>query len=158
MSTNRLSAPRFWSWSLLALTAAAGLLPDTASATSLIAFGKAQARSGARFQLDGLSGKPWSEVFEWLSDQTELPVITVFKPVGTFTYRGPKGMKYALPEVVAVLNEVLIPQAPQGYKLIRRETSFTLIPIDEDRDFARGSGQQDMAVASAASGSASMYS
>ena len=112
----------------------------------------------ARFQVDGLSGKPRREVFEWLSEQTEMPVITSFKPVGTFTYHGPKGMKYTLPEVVAVLNEMLIPQRPQGYELIRREKSFVLVPVEDDREMARGSRQQGAATASAASGSASMYS
>jgi hypothetical protein len=160
VSANRLSTPRFWAWVVLfTLAAAGGLLPGPALATSLVAFGRRGPAPSpqARFQVDGLSGKPWREVFEWLSEQTELPVITSFKPVGTFTYIGPKGMKYTLPEVVAVLNEVLIPQKPQGYKLVRREKCFVLIPVEDDEEIACGSRQQGTA-ASAAPGSASMDS
>jgi hypothetical protein len=130
------------------------LLPNTAAATSIIAFVKAQARSGARFQLDGLNGKPWSAVLEWLTEQTRLPVITTFKPVGTFTYVGPKGMKHTLPEVVALFNEGL---RRRECVLLWREQSFVLVPADESI-FARGPRQQGTAAVSAASGSASMYS
>src|SRR5437870_2632135 len=34
--------------------------------------------------------KPWSQVLEWLADQTGLAVSTVYKPTGTFTFIAPK--------------------------------------------------------------------
>src|SRR5262245_40836993 len=37
--------------------------------------------------------KPWSSVLEWLADQTGLAVVSVYKPVGTFTYIAPKTKK-----------------------------------------------------------------
>jgi RNA polymerase sigma factor (sigma-70 family) len=81
-----------------------------------------------------MRNKPWATVFEWLSDQTGKPVITPFKPTGTFTFVGPPGGKYTLPEVIDILNEALSSSATQRYELIDRGLTFTLIPADEMPD------------------------
>jgi hypothetical protein len=48
--------------------------------------------------------KPWAGVFEWLTNQTDLPVITTYKPSGTFTFQGPAGKLYTVPEVIDIIN------------------------------------------------------
>jgi type II secretion system protein D len=75
--------------------------------------------------------KPWSSVLEWLSDQTGLPVITTYKPTGTFNFISPKKQQYTIPEIIDILNEALL---AQKYLLIRRDQSFTLVPADEKID------------------------
>lgn len=79
--------------------------------------------------------KPWSGVFEWLTNQTDLPVITTFKPSGTFTFLGTPGKLYTIPEVIDIINEALLANSDtQKFYLIRRERSFTLVPADEKID------------------------
>jgi type II secretion system protein D len=72
--------------------------------------------------------KPWSSVLEWLSDQTGLPVITSYKPTGTFSFIDPKKKEYTIPEIIDILNEGLL---EKKFVLIRRERSFTIVPADE---------------------------
>jgi len=82
--------------------------------------------------------KPWREVFEWLSDQTGLPVICAYSPTGTFTFISPRDAdkqprKYTIPEIIAMINEGLRAGPPtQRYVLIRRQRSFTLVPANEE--------------------------
>src|SRR2546421_552355 len=73
---------------------------------------------------------PWGNVFEWLTDQTGLPVVTNHKPTGSFDFYSPK-VKYTLPQVLDLMNEALL---IQKYILIRREASFVLVPADEKID------------------------
>ncbi len=79
--------------------------------------------------------KPWPHVFEWLTNVTDLPVITTFKPSGTFTFLGQPGQLYSIPEVIDIINEALFSSDEmQKFYLIRRERSFTLISADEKED------------------------
>ena len=79
--------------------------------------------------------KPWAGVFEWMTNQTDLPIITTYKPSGTFTFQGPAGKLYTIPEVIDIINEALLANSEtQKFYLIRRERSFTLVPADEKID------------------------
>src|SRR5262249_22557666 len=42
------------------------------------------------------SERPWAKVFEWLTEISGKPVITVHKPTGSFSFNGPKGREYTL--------------------------------------------------------------
>jgi hypothetical protein len=78
---------------------------------------------------------PWRKVFQWLTDETGKPVISVYTPTGTFTYVGPPNKEYTISEVVDILNEGLLNMSrTQQYILIQRPRSFTLIPADEQLD------------------------
>src|SRR5205823_13533554 len=82
------------------------------------------------------NNKRWNEVFEWLSDQTGLPLASSIKPTGSFTFIAPKGsvgatQGYTIPEVIDIVNEVLL---QQKYLLIRRDATFIIIPADEKPD------------------------
>jgi hypothetical protein len=80
-------------------------------------------RHGVEFRMEG---RPWGEVLEWLGDQSGLPCVYSSLPIlGTFTFIGPKGAKYTLPEIMGILNRALL---RQGYLLIKRKQSFTLVP------------------------------
>jgi hypothetical protein len=72
--------------------------------------------------------KPWSQVFEWLSDQTGLPVImsNESKPTGTFTYvpRKNSPKEYTIPQVIDILNQSL---DQQNYLLVRRGENLFVI-------------------------------
>src|SRR5579884_3794772 len=59
-----------------------------------------------------MRGKRWTDVLEWLTDQTGLPVMSGGQdwPKGSVTYIPPKGQKYTLPQIIDILNEELIPQ------------------------------------------------
>jgi general secretion pathway protein D len=76
--------------------------------------------------------KRWSEVLEWLVDQTGMQVISPTKPAGTFTFIAPKvngvPREYTIPEVIDIINEAL---SQQRYMLIRREASYTIIAADD---------------------------
>jgi type II secretory pathway component GspD/PulD (secretin) len=95
--------------------------------------GAAPARPADKKVFFEMRDKPWSQVLEWLSDITNLPVLTNYRPTGTFTFlppgRGPK--EYTLAQVIDILNEGLL---HQKYLLIRRAASFTLVPADERVD------------------------
>jgi len=75
--------------------------------------------------------KPWSQVLEQLADWTNLPVIPGKdnKPTGTFTYIAPKNapQELTIPQIIDVLNQQL---ETQGYLLIRRTGSFTIVRSD----------------------------
>jgi type II secretory pathway component GspD/PulD (secretin) len=76
--------------------------------------------------------KPWSEVFKWLSDQTNLPVIAPYKLAGTFTFVPSRaGRRYTVPEIIDILNESLV---RQEFELIHRKRNLTLVPIEEIPD------------------------
>ncbi len=75
---------------------------------------------------------PWARVFEWLGDRTGLPVITPYKPTGTFSFVPPRpGKTYTMPEVVDILNDALL---GQHYLLVRGEHAFTLVAADQRID------------------------
>jgi general secretion pathway protein D len=76
-----------------------------------------------------LREKQWKGVFEWLVDKTGIPFITTHQPpTGTFSFVAPPGKKYAMTEIVDVINQGLL---AHKYILLRRPSSFTLIPADE---------------------------
>ena len=98
---------------------------------------KAPAEKRYKFEF---SGKPWKQVFEWLSDQTGLTFTGINMPTGSCNIIVPKnsvGAKegFTIPEVVDLINEALL-AAPvtQRYQLIRREMTYTLFPADEKPD------------------------
>lgn len=70
----------------------------------------------------------WARVFEWLSEQTNLPVITQYKVPGTFSFTAGKQKSFTLPEILDLLNEALV---LQKYRLVRKPTAFVLVPADE---------------------------
>src|SRR5262249_44773168 len=77
--------------------------------------------------------KPWGSMFDWLSDQTGLPVTITSKPTGTFSFISTqgRGKQYTLPEIIDILNEAL---SDQQYLLIRRSNSFLLVAPDTKID------------------------
>jgi hypothetical protein len=79
-----------------------------------------------------MRAKPWSEVFEWLADQSGVHVFTTdAKPTGTFTYIAPKNgvpQKKTISEVVDVLNAAL---RTKKFFLVRLTNAYALIPADE---------------------------
>lgn len=80
---------------------------------------------------------PWSQVLEWLTDITGLPLITNYRPTGAFTFIAPKvegtkdPKKYTVPEIIDVLNESLL---AQKFMIIRRQASMIIWPADEALD------------------------
>jgi hypothetical protein len=131
MSANTFSYARVWGCFLLALVAGLVLLPGKAAASE---FG-AEAACRRDPELANLpriefrvEKKPWMEVLTWLTEQTGVPVLGTFRPVGSFTFIGPPGTKYTIPEVVGIIERGLM---RQGYLLIRRPSCFTLGAIDE---------------------------
>lgn len=80
--------------------------------------------------------RPWigeGGVLERLAEITRLPIITLHKPKGTFTYDPPPGpdgkqRRFTLPEIIDLLNEKL---SKQEYLLVRKEYSITLIATDQ---------------------------
>lgn len=83
-----------------------------------------------------MQATPWKKVFEWLADQTGLPMVVDHVPTGTFTFIPPTGKKqrtFTVPEVIDVVNEAL---QVKRYVLIRRPASLQLVPADEKLDAA----------------------
>jgi hypothetical protein len=76
--------------------------------------------------------QPWSKVFEWFVDQSDMPFVSkVPPPPGTFTFINPnvdgKPRQYTLTEIHVIINEVLIEQTK--HVLVRREKVLTLLPL-----------------------------
>jgi type II secretory pathway component GspD/PulD (secretin) len=82
--------------------------------------------------------KPLSELFEWLTDMSGLPMVVTYKPTGTFTFIPPRDANqrpclYTLPEILDIINyALLLPPDSQQYMVIRREQSFTLWPAENE--------------------------
>jgi hypothetical protein len=75
---------------------------------------------------------PWSRVFAWLSERTGLPIISIIKPAGTFTFIPDRIVKsYTTTEVLDVLNRSLL---RQQLNLLRRERSLVMVTLDEKSD------------------------
>jgi type II secretory pathway component GspD/PulD (secretin) len=84
-----------------------------------------------------MQAAPWKKVFEWLADQTGLPVVANTVPTGTFTFVPPATGKaartYTIPEVIDLVNDSLI---LKQHILVRRPNSLQLVPADERFDAA----------------------
>lgn len=77
------------------------------------------------------AGQPWDQVFTWLTKTSGLPMVTKIKPPGTFSLVSPPGAKYSINGVVDLINEVL---SPDGFLLVRRKHSWTIITADKEFD------------------------
>jgi RNA polymerase sigma factor (sigma-70 family) len=73
----------------------------------------------------------WADVFLWYSNISGLPFVGTSRPAGTVTIVPPGKRQYTLEEVTDLLNEALM---PQKFILVRRPTSFTVLPVDEKID------------------------
>ena len=78
--------------------------------------------------------KPWTDVFGWLSDQSNMPFSASNRPTGTFTFFNPKddkgnSRKYSLLEVFDIINEFM--QAEKKFTIIRRESTMVIVAADE---------------------------
>jgi len=78
---------------------------------------------GIEFRMEN---KNWREVLVWVGLQAGMPVIgsTV---AGSFSYVGPKGVKYHIPQVVSIVNGALL---QQGLQLSWRERCFVVVSLD----------------------------
>jgi RNA polymerase sigma factor (sigma-70 family) len=86
-----------------------------------------------------MDNQPWKEVFQWLSDQTGLPLVSNYVPTGTFTFGPPRVggavKQFTITEIIDIINEALqASHATQKYILLRRERSLLLLPADEKID------------------------
>jgi type II secretion system protein D len=87
-----------------------------------------------------MRGKLWKDVFEWLRDLTQMPIIAPNIPTGTLTYISPKGLdgqlkQHTLPEIIDIINRAMLAGPPtQKYILIRQDTQFVLLPAEEKID------------------------
>jgi general secretion pathway protein D len=80
--------------------------------------------------------KPWSQVLEWLADQTGTPVLpSDVKPQGTFTFIAPRpggvAKQYTMPEIIDYLNDELL---KQKMMVIRRNNSVQVVAADSEID------------------------
>ena len=82
--------------------------------------------------------RKWSEVFEWLTDQTEMPFIGTHVPVGRFSFNPPDWKTFTLSEIVDIINDALRPEGTNKgeFQFLRRQRCFTLIPLDRKVDQA----------------------
>lgn len=92
-------------------------------------------RTGEKTIAFEMRDKPWVSVLEWLSDQAGIPVMTVDRPTGTFTFIAPKNAprEYTIPQIIDILNEALV---NQKFIIIRRSNSFTIVAADNPIDRA----------------------
>jgi type II secretory pathway component GspD/PulD (secretin) len=91
---------------------------------------KAEPKEQKTYEIE-FRNKPWGEVLEWYGEIVGLPFVGTVKPTGSLTLVGTKGKRYTLEEVTDLLNEALL---AQKFILVRRATSFTVLPADEKID------------------------
>src|SRR5262249_3621018 len=75
-----------------------------------------------------VAGARWDEVFRWLLQESNKPVVTEYKPTGTCSVLVPEKAEYTLPQTIDLINQALI---GQKYILIQRKNTFTLVPADK---------------------------
>lgn len=81
--------------------------------------------------------KRWSDVLEWVSGVTGLPLITgQYKPTGSFTFIAPRRpgqppRKYTAGEIIDIVNEGLL---TQNMVMIRRIASLMIVGADKEID------------------------
>src|SRR5947209_7672146 len=93
--------------------------------------GDATAPNGEKLYNFEFRDAPWKRVLEWLSDQTGLPIITVYKmPTGTFNFIAPrdangKPKQFTLPEIMDMVNGALQANKDNSYIIIRTPTMLS---------------------------------
>lgn len=94
---------------------------------------EAPAKPKEKMILFEMRDKPWKDVLEWLSDKTNMNVVTQEKPVGTLTFIAPKGgpNEFTVPQIVDILNESLL---SQKLMLVRMGHSWTIAAADKEID------------------------
>jgi hypothetical protein len=146
MRCNCSQSARLAGWAILAVaTLAVGLFPDEGRA-ALPNDTEAACRNDRRLANLGrvelrMKGKVWRDVFHWLTDLTGYPVVCTFLPTGTFTFVGPKGATYTIPEVAGIINRALVRQNNLRLHLWPGR-SFALVSPDEPLLVRRGSPSQ----------------
>ena len=74
-------------------------------------------------------------MLDWLTQITDVPVITESCPTGSFTFMPPtiggREIEFTVPEIIDILNESLL---QQKYIIMRRQWSITLWSTDEPLD------------------------
>ncbi len=79
-----------------------------------------------------MHGKPWKDVFAWVNEKTNLPVVGFAIPTGSITIFGKPDKKYTMGEVIDLINAGLLANEDTNkYFLIRREREFVLVPADQ---------------------------
>lgn len=83
-----------------------------------------------------VKNKPWPEVFNWLTKITGVPVTSIDKPTGTFSFIGPgssteKPPQYTLSEIRDLINDALM---QQKLLLVRRTDDFKVISTENKID------------------------
>lgn len=74
---------------------------------------------------------PWTKVLDWYAEISELSPAYRTVPSGHLTFIPPNEQQYTLSEITDIINQALL---QQGYLLVKRTHSFTLIPADEKID------------------------
>ncbi len=75
---------------------------------------------------------PWKDALDWVRDLSGKPfILNDNKPTGSFSFNGPKGVKYSVRDIIDILNEAL---QPQKMYLIDRGATFTIIAADQKPD------------------------
>jgi hypothetical protein len=113
---------------VLALLAGLVLVPAQTTAEPLAAKPK-------RFVIPFRGPKPLKTVFTWLSEETEMPVVSNYMPWGSITFTPPNPPRsYTLPEVMDIINDGMSQVTGNEHFLIRRPRGFTLLPADKKVD------------------------
>src|SRR5438132_8553666 len=55
-----------------------------------------------------MRAKPWSAVFEWLTEKTGREFVSPVSPSGTLNFIAPKGKKYSIPQIIDIINDGLL--------------------------------------------------
>jgi dipeptidyl aminopeptidase/acylaminoacyl peptidase len=77
---------------------------------------------------------PWKDALDWLRDISGKPfILNENKPTGSFTFKGPKGHKYSVRDIIDMFNEALL---AQKMYIIDRGATFTVIASDQKVDSA----------------------
>src|SRR5262249_1636914 len=96
---------------------------------------KKEVKAPEKFYKFTMSGKPWPDVFKWLTELTKKPLVSKSMPRGTCTINPPSGNEYTLAQVVDMINEALLSQEPTDrYYLLVRDHTLTLVGADEKID------------------------
>jgi type II secretory pathway component GspD/PulD (secretin) len=118
-------------WGVL-LTLAAVCSPAPAAAQPICQPVPDQAAEGYAFKF---TGAHWSQVLKRVSEITDLPVISTYRPTRSFTFVPPtvggRERTFTIAEILDIVNEKL---EPQRLWLLKRTASLTLVDPEEPLD------------------------
>ena len=72
---------------------------------------------------------PYVKLFTWITEETKKPLVNTFMPSGSFTFLGPPGATYSMPQIIEYINQDL---RQMGFEITMYKDCFILDSIRDE--------------------------